>query len=106
MEGAGRLRATLLPLANRTDPRQEIALDLGELPLGDLTELEAHLRCQQLLAPHGVVGHLGILRRGNLAQDELEAADQEAVEDDHSDSRARSSFRRMLTKLYGGQGPV
>ena len=35
-----------------------------------------------------------------------EITDEERVENDHSDSLARSSFRRMLTKLYGGQGPV
>src|SRR5439155_27098796 len=42
----------------------------------------------------------------DLAEDELDAAGQQAVDDDHFPSFALSSLRRMLTKLYGGQGPV
>ena len=79
---------------------------IRELLLGDLAELETHLGGQELLAPHGVVVHLGLDGGGDLAQHELDAPDQKRVEDDHSESLARSSFSRMLTKLYGGQGPV
>ena len=51
----------------------------------------------------------GVDRRDDLVEDEPQAADQERVEDEHGRSRAqcaRSSFSRMLTKLYGGHGPV
>src|SRR5262249_53664456 len=42
-------------LANVPDRVQELPLDLGELGLGDLAELELHLRGEKLLAIHGVV---------------------------------------------------
>ena len=106
LNAAGRLRAALLPRPDFPDAGQEILLGLGELRLGDLAELQAHLGGQELLPPHRVVGQLGVHRGRDLPEHELEASDEEGVEDDHSDSRARSSFRRMLTKLYGGHGPV
>ena len=82
--------------------------DLGELVVGDLAELEPHLRFEQLLAQRRVVVHLGLGGRDDLVEHEPEAADQQRVEDEHRRSvrPARSSFSRMLTKLYGGHGPV
>ena len=56
-----------------------------------------------------VVVQLGVDRGGDLVEDEPQAADEEGVEDEHvepSRQCARSSFSRMLTKLYGGHGPV
>ena len=37
---------------------------------------------------------------------EIDENELAAIEHDHSESFTRSSLRRMLTKLYGGQGPV
>ena len=65
----------------------------------DLAQLAPHLRLQELLAQGAVVGQLGVDRRHQLVQHEAEPADQEAVDEDHSDPCARSSLRRMLTKL-------
>src|SRR6185295_15517859 len=99
-------RSRLLLLPDLAQPGQDVALQPDELLFVHLAELELHLRRQQLLAQRLLVVHLGVHRRSDLVEDETEAADQQAVEDDHSASEARSSLRRMLTKLYGGQGPV
>jgi len=94
-----------LSLADLAQPREEIRLDGSELLLVDLAHLEAHLRREQLLAQAGIVVQLGFRRLRELAEDELDPAHDHLVEDDHF-SFARSSFKRMLTKLYGGHGPV
>ena len=47
---AGRGRGVALP--DLADARQQVGLDLRELLLGDLAQLEPHLRGQQLLAQH------------------------------------------------------
>ena len=62
---------------------EDVALDLGELVLGDLAELEPHLRLEQLLAQRRVVLRLGLGRRDDLVEHEAEAADQQGVEDEH-----------------------
>jgi len=42
---------------------------------------------------------LAVDRLGHLVQHEADAAHEQGVEQDHWPSRARSSLRRMLTKL-------
>src|SRR5439155_1661501 len=104
LAGVGRLAA--LPLADLAQPGQVVRSQRAELLLVDLAQLEPHLRGEELLAQARVVVHLGIDRSGDLAEHELDPGGEHAVEDDHFPSFALSSFRRMLTKLYGGQGPV
>src|SRR5687767_11216734 len=69
----GALRA----LADLPDALEQLALDLGELRVVDLAQLQAHLRGKQLLAQHGVVVELGVDGFRELAEDELDAADEE-----------------------------
>src|SRR5581483_10250171 len=84
----------------RAEPREQIALEPGELVVRELAELEAHLCLEQLLAEGGVVLHLGFRGRGDLVEHETERADEQAVEDEHGPGGyARSSFSRMFTKL-------
>src|SRR5262249_21316962 len=68
--------ALLRPL-DRADPGEHVALDLRELGVGDLAELEAHLRLEQPIAERGVVVHLRLPRRDDLVEDEAKAADEE-----------------------------
>ncbi len=90
-------RRVLVP--HFADAPQKARFRLRELLLRDLSELQPHLRGQQLLAKHRVVGELGVHRLGQLVEDEPDAAEKEAVDEDHSPSRALSSFSRMFTKL-------
>src|SRR6266436_7749989 len=99
-------RLATLPFADLAKPGEKVRLQRAELRLADLAQLEPHLGREQLLAQPRVVVQLGIDRRGDLAEHELDAAHEQAVDDDHFPSFALSSLRRMLTKLYGGQGPV
>ena len=78
-----------------------------------LAGLEPRLSFEQRLAQASLVVHLGVGGQRDLVEHEPEAVDQQRVQNEHVRmSRrvtvaryARSSFRRMLTKLYGGQGP-
>src|SRR5262249_46486931 len=78
--------ALLRPL-DVADRGEQVALDRGELFLADLAELELHLRLEQLIAERAVVVHLGLGRRGDLVEDEAQAADQERVEYEHRTQR-------------------
>ena len=61
------------------------------------------LRLEQPLAlPLGIVEFL-VGDRRDLVEDEVNAVDEQSVEQKH---QTRSSFSLMLTKLYGGHGPV
>src|SRR5207302_1326076 len=104
LAGTGRLAQ--LTFADLPQAAEEVRFDRAELLLADLAQFEPHLRGKQLVAQMRIVVQLGIGRRGELAEHELDATDEHAVEDDHFPSFARSSLRRMLTKLYGGHGPV
>src|SRR5687768_5733082 len=73
-------------LADLPDALEQLALDLGELRVVDLAQLQAHLCREQLLAQHAVVVELRVHRLRELAEDELDAADEEGVEDDHAAS--------------------
>src|SRR5207248_649989 len=55
----------------------------GELFLSDLAELQPHLRGEQLLAQNAVVVELAVDGSGDLVQHELDAADEQRVENDH-----------------------
>ena len=69
----------------------------------NLARLELHLRFEQTFAlPIGII-HLRVGDRRDLVEHELDAVDEEGVEQKH---QTRSSFSLMLTKLYGGHGPV
>ena len=82
---------------------EDIGLDSCKFGVVDLAALELHLGFQESLAlPLGVVEFL-VDDGGNLVQDEPDAAHKKRVEKEHY---TRSSFNLMLTKLYGGQGPV
>src|SRR5438067_10186167 len=72
----------------------------------DLQLLEAHLGLEQLIAQRGIVVHLGLGGGDHLVEDEAKAADQQGVQDEHVRPYALSSLSLMLTKLYGGHGPV
>src|SRR5688572_26588654 len=96
LEGAGGRRPTPAPVPDLGDAPEELGLDAPEFRLVDLAHLEPHLGREELLAQRGVVVHLGLHRGGELLEDEAQAADEERIEDDHL---ARSSLRRMLTKL-------
>src|SRR5436190_14695991 len=65
------------------DRGQNVALDLAELLVGDFPELEAHLRLEELVAQRRVVLRLGFGRLNDLVEHETQAADQEAVENEH-----------------------
>ncbi len=71
--------------------------------VADLSGLELHLRLEQPLALALGIVELGVGNRRDLVEHERDAVDEEAVEQKH---QTRSSFNRMFTKLYGGQGPV
>ena len=75
---------------------EDLLFDRGELVVGDLAELELHLRSEELLAEMSLVVHLGLDRLRETREDELDSTDDEGVDDEHY---ALSSFRRMLTKL-------
>ena len=87
------------PLARRAARRgsraagQDVRLEGREFLLVDLAQLHPHLRGQQLLAQASPRRSSPLDRRGDLVEDERDAADQEAVEDDHirPPSRARAS---------------
>ena len=106
--GAG----TLPPIADLAQAREDVRSSSSNSSWRHLAELDPHLRREQLLAQRRVVVQLGVDRRGDLVEDEPQTADQQRVENEHAsiDRRcrqcARSSFSRMLTKLYGGHGPV
>src|SRR5205085_10357363 len=108
--GAGALPA----IADLAQPLEDCRLERVELVLAQLPEFEPHLRREQLLAERRIVVQFRIDGGGDLVEDETEAADEDRVEDEHvgpslvsvAGQCARSSFSRMLTKLYGGQGPV
>src|SRR5713101_6255000 len=98
----GHRDGAVLGALDLADAREDVGFGFGERLVGDLAQLQAHLRLEELLAQHGVVLHF-LLRRGHdLVEDEPDAPDEKRIEDDH----ARSSFNLMFTKLYGGQGPV
>src|SRR4029450_4474826 len=85
------------------DALEDVRLDDGELLFGDLSSLELQLRLEQALALPLRIVHLGIGNRRHFVEHEGDAVDEERVEQKH---QTRSSFKRMFTKLYGGQGPV
>src|SRR5947209_7449326 len=97
----GPARFPALGVADLAQPGEDLALQRHEISLVHLPQLDPHLGRQQLLAQRRLVVHLLVDRRGDLVEDELDAADEEAVDDQHgySASEARSSLRRMLTKL-------
>src|SRR5690606_1496790 len=96
-----------LRLADRTQPREDLSLDLREGGFVDLAQLEPHLRIEELLAERLLaVAKLGLGRGDDRVEHESHAVREQAVEKDHRSSSTRSSLRRMLTKLYGGHGPV
>jgi hypothetical protein len=82
-------------LPDLAQARQELSFDRGEPFLVDLAQLESHLRREQLLAQRRLVDPLRLRGVCHATQHPADAADEESVEEDH----ARSSFRRMLTKL-------
>ena len=55
-----------------------------------LAQLDPHLRREQLLAKGGVVIQFGFDRRRDLVEDEPDAADQQAVDDEHERFSARA----------------
>src|SRR3989454_4177135 len=80
---ARRRRRPALALADLAQAGEQIGLEGREFLFGDLAELEAHLRGQQLLAHDAVVVELAVDGVDDLVQHELETADQQGVEDDH-----------------------
>src|SRR5262245_59083788 len=87
------------PLADLAQAGQQVLLQVRELRLVDLAQLQPHLRVEKLLAHEALVVHLAVDGLGHLVEHEADAADEQRVEQDHWPSRARSSLRRMLTKL-------
>ena len=97
-----------------TKPGQEDSFALGVFVVGDATFFELDLELEELLAHRRVVGELllGVIddlldaipdtrrRRGDRKREELE---QDHLGYTPAD---RSSWRRIVTKLYGGHGPV
>src|SRR5437762_3456218 len=75
--------SALLRALDLADSGEHVALDPGELLLGDLAELELHLRLEQLIAQRRVVVHLGFGGGDHLVEDEPQAADQDRVQDEH-----------------------
>src|SRR5262245_11173207 len=73
----------LLSRANFTEARHDLLLDLAEFLLRDLAQLELHLRCEKLLAKTALVVHLGLDGLGEPREDELDAADEQGVDDEH-----------------------
>ena len=98
MTSCGCVRALISRMRSKTS-----ASIVGELFVGDLAALELHLRLEQPLALALGIVELGVGNRRDLVEHERDAVDEEAVEQKH---QTRSSFNRMFTKLYGGQGPV
>src|SRR5262245_55676294 len=96
--------AAALARLDLADARDDLRFEIVDLLLRQLAQLEAHLRVEEPLAQHGVVVELRVDRGGELVEHEPHAGDEQRVDDQHQ--CARSSFRRMLTKLYGGHGPV
>src|SRR5437867_618917 len=68
---------------SRAAPREDVGFDGGELLLRDLAELQPHLCRQQLFPQNAVVVELAVDGGGDLAEHELDAADQQRVENDH-----------------------
>ena len=98
-----------LPLADLAQAREHVALDVGELLLGDLAELEPHLGLEQPLAERASrrAARPRRPRRPCRARSACPPTSSESRINTRLASRfARSSLRRMLTKLYGGHGPV
>ena len=59
--------------------RHDLALGLGELFLGDLSELEPHLRLEEHLPEGRIVLRFVFSGLDDFVEDEAEAADQEGV---------------------------
>src|SRR5262245_41010505 len=76
-------RARPLPF-DLANAREEVALDVCELTIGDLTELEPYLGLEQLLAKRGVVLHLRVRRGDDFLEDEPDRSDEQRVQDEHS----------------------
>ena len=71
------------PALDVADCKQDVALDGGKLLVGDLAELELHLRLEQAIPEGGVVVRLGLSRSDDLVEHEAEAPDQQGIEDEH-----------------------
>ena len=71
-----------------------------------VAQLEAHLGREKLLLERALVVHLRLDRGRDLVEDEAQPAHEQTVDEDQSASAALSSLSRILTKLYGGHGPV
>ena len=67
--------------------REQVALDLRELVVGDLAHLALHLGGEQLLAQRRVVVHLGLGRRDGGLERPRDAGDHQRVEKEHRKSR-------------------
>src|SRR5438477_6932 len=80
---AGRRCRPSLALTDLTQAGEEVGLDGRELLLGDLAQLQLHLRGQQLLTQHAVVVELAVDGVDDLVEHEPDAADEERVDDDH-----------------------
>jgi hypothetical protein len=90
-------------LSDLAEPGQDVRLHRRKLLVAHLSQLDAHLRREQLVAERRLVVQLRVDGSSDLVENEPQSADEQRVQDDQW---ARSSLSRMLTKLYGGQGPV
>src|SRR3712207_4895537 len=71
---------------DRAQPREQLALGLGEVLVGDLLQLVAHLEFEQLLLDDGLVVQLLVGELLNLPHDELEPVhrrEQDVVNQKH-----------------------
>src|SRR4030095_12486664 len=85
-------RALLVAL-DLADSREHVALDLGELVVGELTELEAPLRLAELFAEGGIVGRSRFGSRDDLIQHEPQTADQQRIENEHRGSTGGKGWK-------------
>ena len=82
--------------ADLAEAGENIRLERREFFIGHLSELQPHLRAEELFAKRRVVVQLGVDSGRHFVKHEPASADEQRVEDDQW---ARSSFNRMLTKL-------
>src|SRR5205814_6015041 len=91
-----------LALTDLAQPREQVALDGGELLRRDLAELEPHLSRQQLLAQNAVIVELAVHGGDDLVQHELDAPDQQRIEDDHRAAIPRPATVAMAAASSSG----
>src|SRR5204862_1758013 len=105
-------RQRLAPLPRGPQSGHDLLLLLDVLSLGDFAFFEAELQQEQIFADAIFAVQLALGHVLELLENEAKAGDwradrgAEELEEHQVTTPERSSFNRMFTKLYGGQGPV